>query len=104
MRFDLSNLIKIIDRRIKSNDKESYTYKLYKNPKLLNKKIIEEANELILTKNKKQVVWEASDLLYFILVFLAKRKVRLREIEKMLERRNKKALNNKKLISKRKLK
>lgn len=88
MKFNIENLIKIIEKRIKSGDKNSYTYKLYKNPALLRKKLLEEAGELVKTKNKKQVAWEAADLLYFILVFLAKRKVKLKEIEKMLEQRN----------------
>lgn len=87
--FNLETLYKIIGKRIETKSKDSYSYKLYKNPKLLNKKILEEAEELTKTKNKKQVIWEISDLLYFILVFLIKRKVKLEQIERKLMERNK---------------
>jgi len=88
-KFNLNTLYTIIEKRIKTKSKDSYSYKLYKNPKLLNKKILEEAEELTKTKNKKQVIWETSDLLYFILVFLVKREVKLNQIEKKLKERNK---------------
>ncbi len=88
-KFNLKTLYKIIEKRIKTKSKDSYSYKLYKNPKLLNKKILEEAEELTKTKNKKQTIWETSDLLYFLLVFLVKRKVKLNQIEKKLRERNK---------------
>ena len=54
-KFNLQELEKIIQNRIKSKNKNSYSYNLSKNPKLLNKKIIEEACELTLAKNKNQV-------------------------------------------------
>lgn len=90
-KFSLEELYKIVDRRIKSKDVKSYSFKLYKNPKLLNKKILEEAKELTQAKNKKQVIWEAFDLLYFITVFIVKRMVKLSKVKKKLEERNKKA-------------
>lgn len=88
-KFNLNTLYIIIEKRIKTKSEDSYSYKLYKNPKLLNRKILEEAEELTKTKNKKQVMWETSDLLYFILVFLVKRGIRLNQIEKKLKERNK---------------
>lgn len=86
--FSLMDLYKIIEKRIESKDRESYSYNLYTNSKLLNRKILEEANELVNTKNKKQVVWESSDLLYFVLVFLVKRRVKLGDVENKLAERN----------------
>ena len=90
-KFDLKELYRTIEERAKSRAEDSYSYKLYKNPKLLNKRIIEEANELIRTKNKRQVIWETADLLYFLLAFLVKRKVNLNQIENKLGERNKNA-------------
>lgn len=90
-KFSLEELYSIINKRIISGDNNSYSFKLYKNPKLLNKKILEEARELTETKNKKQVVWEAADLLYFITVFLVRRKVKFVQVKNKLEERNKKA-------------
>ena len=88
-KFNLKTLYKIIEKRINSQDKNSYSYKLYQNPKLLKEKILEEAGELTRTKNKSQVIWEASDLLYFVMVFLVKRDVSLKQIERKLMERNK---------------
>jgi phosphoribosyl-ATP pyrophosphohydrolase len=95
MKF-LDKLYRIINKKTKNKEKDSYSYAVYKNPKLLRKKIIEEANELIRTKNKKQAIWETSDLLYFLIVFLVKRKVKLIDVEYKLIERN--------LIKSRKLK
>ena len=88
--FNLEELYKIINSRIKSKNENSYTCKLNKNPKLLYKKIKEEATELTKTRNKKQVIWETADLLYFVTVLLAKRKVKFKKVYKKLEERNKK--------------
>ena len=87
--FEFEDLYKIIEEKIKSDDSSSYSYKLSNNPKLLNKKIIEEAKELTKTKNKNQVIWESSDLIYFLIVFLVKRQVKLEEIKSKLNERNK---------------
>ena len=89
-KFSLETLSGIIQRRIRTKNRNSYSYKLFKNSKLLNKKILEEARELIKTKNKNQVIWEASDLFYFISVFLVKRQVNLKKVLLKLEERNKK--------------
>jgi len=95
MKF-LNKLYRIIDKKTKNKERDSYSYMVYSNSKLLRKKIIEEANELIRTKNKKQAVWETSDLLYFLTLFLVKRKVKLKDVENKLIERN--------LIKSRKLK
>ena len=90
-KFNLEKLYDKLKLRIESADKNSYTFKLAKNPKLLYKKIKEEANELTCTRNKSQVLWEASDLLYFVTVLLVKRGVRFEKVFEKLEERNKKA-------------
>jgi|SRR3989344_3657362 len=87
--FKFEDLYKLIESRIKSKDKSSYSYQLSDNPKLLYKKILEEAKELTKTKNKNQVIWESSDLIYFLIVFLVKRQVKLEEIKSKLNERNK---------------
>jgi len=91
-KFSLEALYRIIEKRITSKNKDSYSYKLFRNPKLLNKKILEEARELTKTKNKKQAIWEASDLLYFMLVFLVKRNIEINDILGKLKQRNKKLI------------
>jgi phosphoribosyl-ATP pyrophosphohydrolase len=96
-KFDFEELYRIIQKRIRAKNRDSYSYQLFTNSKLLNKKILEEAQELIKTRNKKQVVWETSDLLYFTIVFLVKRKVSLSQVKRKLKQRNEKMkslLNN----------
>lgn len=98
--FDLEELYMDLQKRIKSRDKKSYTLRLINNPKLLYKKIREEAGELTRTRNKKQVIWEASDLLYFITVLLVKRRVAYKNVFNKLKERNKKAKTLNKLAKK----
>jgi phosphoribosyl-ATP pyrophosphohydrolase/phosphoribosyl-AMP cyclohydrolase/histidinol dehydrogenase len=90
-KFDLEELYGKLKERINSRDKTSYTLKLTKDPKLLYKKIREEARELTQTKNKNQVMWEAADLLYFVTTLLVKRGVSFESVFEKLKERNKKA-------------
>jgi len=95
MKF-LNKLYQIINKKTRNKEKNSYSYLVYKNPKLLRKKIVEEANELIRTKNKKQAIWETADLLYFITLFLVKRNIKLKDVENKLIERNKRCRKLKK--------
>jgi len=92
-KFNLEELYKIIKNRIKTEDQNSYSYSLYINPRVLNNKIIEEAIELTKTKNRRQVRWESADLIYFLIVFLVKRGIKINDIIDKLEERNKMAKN-----------
>ena len=67
----IKELFNILKQRKKSNEKQSYTSHLIKNPELLAKKIGEESSELIIDfiKNNKQgAIKESADLIYHILV------------------------------------
>ncbi len=88
----LTTLEEIIQNRKTNPKKESYTNHLLNNNELLKEKLREELEEFINYKDKENLIWEASDLLYFMLVYLAKNNVKLNEIEKHLANRN----NNKK--------
>ncbi|MFW6283536.1 MAG: bifunctional phosphoribosyl-AMP cyclohydrolase/phosphoribosyl-ATP diphosphatase HisIE, partial [Minisyncoccales bacterium] len=87
--FGLKELYNIILRKINSEEEKSYTRKLAKNPELLKRKIIEEAGETITAQDKKSLIWECSDLFYFILVLMANKGVEINEVERELEGRNK---------------
>lgn len=86
--FDLDKLYKTIKQRIENGDKESYTNELVNNELVLKRKLIEEAAEVITAKNREELVKEAADLLYFLLVILAKEGVGLSEIEEENGRRD----------------
>jgi len=98
----------IISKRLKENNENSYTISLkWKNWNKVLEKIIEEAWELILSlkdKNKKEIIWEFSDLLFHSLVALKIQNIWLKEIEKELEKRFdkngilEKKLRNKKIV------
>lgn len=65
----------------------SYTARLMADPDKLAAKITEEAAELNAARGRDEVVWEAADLLYFTLTRLAAEGIELAEVERHLDRR-----------------
>lgn len=93
-RLPIAQLSAVIDSRLKGKAAESYTAKLAADRKLACSKITEEAAELVEAigkKPKKEVVWEACDLIYHSLVAAQARGVSLSDLERELARRNGKA-------------
>jgi len=84
-KFTLEQLQKVLRKRIKEKPEHSYTASL--TDKVLAEKIREEAIELAGAESLNETVWEAADLLYFIMVLLAKRGIPVRDVMKELERR-----------------
>jgi phosphoribosyl-ATP pyrophosphohydrolase len=80
--FKLSDLYDEIIEKQKSNDKNSFTKKLLENPLLLKRKLIEETGEVITAKDKENLIWECSDLIYFLFVIMASEGVKIEDIEK----------------------
>jgi phosphoribosyl-ATP pyrophosphohydrolase len=72
-----------------SDDPESNTRKLWHDPDLLAAKIREEANELSAAHSTDQVIEEAADLLYFLLVKTSASGVSVGQVETELDRREK---------------
>lgn len=83
--FSLDELLQIVKDRITNFVPDSYTAKLDK--KLLCKKILEEANELIEARERNAIIWETADLFYFITVLLARNGVEMAEVIDELRRR-----------------
>ena len=90
---ELSKLVKIIKKNKNKNPKISYTASLLKKGNnFCMKKFMEEARELAAStqhSNKKNIVHEASDLLYHFLVLHEFKKVSITSIMKELKRRQK---------------
>ena len=88
---ELSKLVKIIKKNKNKNPKISYTASLLKKGNnFCMTKFMEEARELAAStqhSNKKNIVHEASDLLYHFLVLLEFKKVSITSIMKELKRR-----------------
>ena len=79
----------VLDRKRKPR-RGSYTNELLRNEEKLLGKIREESDELIEAaelKDKEEIVWEACDLLYHMLVLLANKDISLKEIYAELGRR-----------------
>lgn len=93
-KFDLPALYDTIIDRIKNGSDKSYTKKLISNPNELKRKIIEEAGEVITFDSRENLVWECSDLIYFLFVLMAKEGITLKDIEKENLRRDKETLLN----------
>ena len=90
---ELTKLIKIIKNNKNKNSRVSYTASLFKRGKnFCIKKFIEEAKEFALSSkysNKKNIVHEASDLLYHFLVLIEFKKISITSIMKELKKRQK---------------
>jgi phosphoribosyl-ATP pyrophosphohydrolase/phosphoribosyl-AMP cyclohydrolase len=88
----VSGLWKVFDERKASQAESSYTVKLMRNRNLLLKKIAEESSEVIIAakdKERKEIVYEAADLLYHLMVLLYDEGITMQDIYKELEGRRK---------------
>ncbi|KAL6942708.1 hypothetical protein ACO0RG_001669 [Hanseniaspora osmophila] len=97
--YDVYELEKIIqsrfqDSNLPSNSK-SYTKRLFSEPKLLNAKIREEADELVEAQSKDEISWEFADLLYFSICKLVQNGVSLKDVEANLKLKNLKTIKRK---------
>jgi len=87
--FNLSDLYEIIQDRILNPVSNSYTSKISKDEKSIIEKIREESNEVINYTNDENLVWEIADLLYFLMVLMAKKGINLQDIlNELWSRRN----------------
>jgi len=85
-------LWRVFEERKREGSESSYTVKLFRNRNLLLKKIGEESSEVILAakdKKKDEIVYEAADLLYHLMVLLYDEGITMDDIHKELEGRRK---------------
>ena len=87
----IEELYKIINNRIQTRKKNSYTNKLLKlGPKKIAQKFSEESSELVidfLKGSKKRTIEEAVDVIYHFLILLKSKKITMNEIYKELDKR-----------------
>ena len=86
-KFSFLDLYEIIQDRIKNPVPNSYTSKISKSEGLIIEKIKEESNELINYVNQENLIWEIADLLYFILILMAKKEIKIQDVLNELWRR-----------------
>ena len=84
-------LFKTIEQRKKSQDKKSYTKKLFiDGEKKIAQKFGEESSELIidyLKGTKKRTIEEATDVIYHLFLLLSSKKIKYTDIKKELIKR-----------------
>ncbi len=87
------SLSALIRKRRQEMPEGSYTTRLLlKGPKAIGKKVVEEAGEAVIESvdgNRERFIYEASDLLYHLLVLLESMDVSLADLEKELSFRHK---------------
>ena len=86
----LENLVKLARERKTNLVEGSYTNKLLSDKSLSKAKVLEEISELIeaVEKNTNKI-HEAADVFYHLLMFLETNDVKIEEVMKELEKRNK---------------
>ena len=87
----IEDLNEIINNRVQTRKKNSYTNKLLKSgPKKIAQKFGEESAELIidfLKGSKKRTTEEAIDVIYHLFVLLSAKKIKFNELEKEISKR-----------------
>jgi phosphoribosyl-ATP pyrophosphohydrolase/phosphoribosyl-AMP cyclohydrolase len=87
-KFDSHNLYSIISKRISKKDEDSYSYRISVNEKKLMEKIHEESLEVINYTDEDNLIWEISDIFYFLHVLMVKKGISIDSIFNELRRRN----------------
>jgi len=87
--FDLDELYKVLESRFKELPIDSFTTKLFNDELFLKRKINEEAFEVITAANKDELIWEVSDLTYFVMTLMVKYGVTLEDVKNHLSSRRK---------------
>ena len=88
----LTGIYNIISDRIENPKENSYTSKIAEKKDSILRKINEESMEVIIAAKEgkhEEIIWEISDLMYFLLVLAASNKIDLRDIWNMLGSRQK---------------
>ncbi len=86
-KFIFQELYDAVADRIKNPREKSYTSKIAASENKIKQKIKEECLEVLEYKDKDNLVWEVSDLIYFIFVLMAKNGIDIKDIENELWRR-----------------
>ena len=86
----LENLVKLARERKTNPVEGSYTNKLLSDKSLSKAKVLEEISELIeAVEENTNKIHEAADVFYHLLIYLEANDVKIEEVMKELERRNK---------------
>lgn len=85
----ITQLIKTLSDRKQNPKPDSYVSSIINDKQKIIDKLNEELVELIEAKEDKEIIWEAADLLFFMLVYLENRSIKFSKVLDELERRRK---------------
>ncbi|MDP3765552.1 MAG: bifunctional phosphoribosyl-AMP cyclohydrolase/phosphoribosyl-ATP diphosphatase HisIE, partial [Nanoarchaeota archaeon] len=87
--FNFEELYDVVNNRINNPRNNSYTSKIAVSENKIKEKIKEECLELLEYTDKNNLIWEVSDLIYFIFVLMAKNGITIDDVNNELWRRRK---------------
>lgn len=87
--FSFEELYETLKDRLENLPDNSYTTKLFKDDFFLKRKINEEAFEVLNAVNNEELVWEISDLAYFVMTLMVKNNIKIDDIKNHLGSRRK---------------
>ena len=76
-----------LTERIDGADAASFTRKLFNDPEMLRKKLLEEAGELAEAETRDDAAWEVADVLYFSMIAMMRNGAQMHEVFAELARR-----------------
>lgn len=85
----IDKLTKIIAERKSVPKSNSYVSSIVNDREKVIDKLNEELDELITAEKDSEIIWEAADLLFFMLVYLENRSIKFSKVLEELERRRK---------------
>ena len=87
--FSFEELYDVVNDRMISPKMNSYTSQIGASENKIKEKIREECLELLEYKDRNNLIWEISDLIYFIFVLMVKNGIKISDIQNELWRRRK---------------
>ncbi len=86
--FTYQDLYDTVEDRVRNPVPDSYTAKMH--GEALDAKIMEEAQEVVDSETRSEIIWEVADLMYFLCVKMVRNRVPLKFVFHELRRRRKK--------------
>lgn len=92
---NISEVVNRLESRIRGADEKSFTKKLFDDPEMLRKKLLEEAQELSDASTAPEAAWEAADVIYFSLIAMMRNGATLPDVYTELARRMQRVVRRK---------
>lgn len=91
----IAEVLARLGERVAGEDEKSFTQKLFRDPDMLRKKLLEEAQELSDATSQAEASWEAADVLYFSVIAMMRNGATLPDVYAELSRRMQRVVRRK---------